>query len=68
MKKGIEINVKILQFGNTQIEISRDEEIIEEISRQPIIYGEPTKTNYQAIEICFDEKEYRVPKTTGGIF
>ncbi len=71
MKKSdtnVNINFRILSFGTAQIKISGEEKIPDEGIKQPIIYGEPTTTNYTSLEIRFDKKEYQTPKITSGIY
>lgn len=64
----ININFKILPFGHAQIEIKGAEGEKENRLERTAEYSEPKTTNQQVIEIIFDGQEYKIPKTTGGLF
>lgn len=63
----VNINFKILPFGHAQIEIKGGEVRREGRLERTPEYSEPKTTNQQVIEITFGGKEYRTPKTTGGL-
>ena len=64
----VDIILKILPFGNGQIELKGQEESEEpELGSRPR-YGEPRTTNQEIIEVMFGGGDFIVPKTTGGDF
>jgi hypothetical protein len=64
----VNVNFKILPFGHRYFEIKSEGEIREVKIKQPQEYSEPRTTNHQIIEIIFGGDDFKVPKTTGGLF
>lgn len=64
----VNIEFVINPFGQIQFKLKGVEEKEKFASKPPVIYGEPTTTNQQTVEIVFGGIEYKTPKTTGGIF
>lgn len=66
----ININLKILPFGHAQIVLKGFDKIEKYPKglKQFPQYGEPKTTNQQSIEIIFGGEEFKVPKTTSGLF
>ena len=66
MNENININIKILPFGRSYIELKGNEvEKTREVYTPPQ-YTEPKTTNPQFIEVPFCNENYIVPETTGG--
>jgi len=62
----VNINLRIMPFGQTSIEVKGREEEKEVREKEPPIYLEPRTTNPELVEITFYDRTYTVPKTTGG--
>jgi hypothetical protein len=63
----LNINFKILPFGQAAIEMKSGEQIKEEKIEQLPVYTVPKTTDVKMIEITFGGENYIVPKTTGGL-
>lgn len=70
IKSDTKVNIEfaINPFGQIQLKLKGTEEIERPSPKLPTVYGEPTTTNQQTVEIVFGGIEYKTPKTTGGIF
>lgn len=63
----INVNFRVIPFGQASIEIRGYEEEKEVMEKETPVYLEPKTTNPQMIEITFGGKNYSVPQTTCGI-
>lgn len=69
-KVGVIVNLKILPFGHTSIEIKGQGREREEKTgeKEVALYLEPRTTNLQSAQIIFDGNNYTIPTTTGSLF
>jgi len=64
----VNIRLKIIPFGQSSVEFRSSRKEREETETQFPVYLGPKTTNPHFVEISFDEENYSVPQTTGGLF
>ena len=64
----VNINLKIIPFGQSSFEFRSSGTEREEAETQFPVYLGPQTTNPHFVEISFDGGNYSVPQTTGGLF